>query len=676
MRRHHIVMTCIFALTALTPVFAQDAAPRQRYLHTLYWPAIRPTAFNAGKPVVDLTTPERVLPIIQELSELGINLITYHSVYSGSGALFPVNDPLLTECWYWPEGAQPVETFLDACARFGVDGYLGIWLGQEGHPTIAAHAIDAIIDRYQGHPGFVGIAPPIEAPYTNIATDDFIDLSAQVKRRDPGLGTMDYPPAPYTCKQLQWMMKLAGSGVVDIENVQFHPCDDRLADLREARGLTLLTMGCCPGIRCIIHTHYKNGVSTPERPTQWLPPERAWDVTQSAIITATPDGTSIFSFLHGFWGEESGPGTGDALWRRLKWYEGIVGVQRLLPLYACARNAAPVQIMVPTGTLEDAQELLARCWTPLARGHIPAGFFVDERNLAPEAEVIIVPDLQRCDAAQGRLAQRFAAEGGTVIVTGGRHASASLSQSLADAGAISSHVRAVLDLNERPDVAPSDLDPQFARLIGFEGGPVPEPEEPVRHAWGAGMVIVAPGSAEWSAAGLASLVAGALPDAMRVSGLPDEWMVERWRAPSGGEFLALLDIEEGAVARDVRIELPGATIDHAWLLTGEGAQRVRVEGGAMTLADPGDSFALVALGGLPAPVLRPAQRRIDCRAGETVTVRASVLNASGERAAGTLVAAGPEGWTIAPAQAEFDLAAAESAQFRFALSEPAQVIRR
>jgi len=203
---------------SIAPALAQDADGQPQYLHTLYWPAIRPTAFNAGKPVVDLTTPERVFAIFAELSELGINAITYHSAYSGWGALFPVDDPLLTEAWYWPEGARPVDTFLDACVRYGVDGYLGIWLGQEGHPTIAAHAIDAIIDRYDGRPGFAGIAPPIEAPYTNVTTDDFIDLCAQVKRRDPRLSTMDYPHSPYSFKQLQWLMKLAGSGVVDIEN--------------------------------------------------------------------------------------------------------------------------------------------------------------------------------------------------------------------------------------------------------------------------------------------------------------------------------------------------------------------------------------------------------------------------------------------------------------------------
>jgi len=675
-RRLPIAMACMVALTPVAPALGQDES-RPEYLHTLYWAAIRPTAFNAGKPVVDLTTPERVFPIVQELSELGVNVITYHSVYSGWGALFPVDDPLLTEAWYWPEGAQPVDTFLDACARYGVDGYLGLWLGQEGHPTIAAHAIDAIIDRYAGRPGFAGIAPPIEAPYTNITTDDFIDLSAQVKRRDPRLMTMDYPPSPYSFKQLQWLMKLAGSGVVDIENVQFHPCDDRLADLREARGLTLLTMGCCPGIRSIIHTHYKNGVNNPpEHPTQWLPPERAWDVTQSAIITATPDGTSIFSFLHGFWGEESGPGGGDAMWRRLKWYEGIVGVQRTLPLYAFARNAARVQIMVPTGTLEDAQDLLARCWAPPARGHIPTGFFVDERNLPPEAEVIIVPDLQRCDATQGRLVQRFAAGGGTVILTGGLHASTSLYQSLAEAGVINPHVREVLDLNERPDVAPGDLDAEFARLIGFQGGPLPEPEEPVRHAWGDGAVIVAPGGTEWAAAGLGSLVLGALPDAMRVTGLPDGWMIEQWRAEGGGEFLALFGIEEGQVARDVRIELPGTTADHAWLVTGEGSERVPVENEAVTLGNLGDSFALLAPGDLPAPILRPAERRIDCRAGDTVIVRATVLNATGARAAGTLSADGPEGWAIAPAEADFNLAAGERARVEFAVSVPAEVVRR
>jgi len=679
-RRSGWAWLCV-VLTPLVPgaVLGQQLPRNEaQYLHSVYWPAIRPTSFNRGKPVVDLTTPERVFAIFDELSELGVNAVTYHSVYTGWGALFPVDDPLLTRAWFWPEGSQPVETFLEACERFGVDGYLGIWLGQEGHPTIAAHAIDAILDRYGDHPAVVGIAPPIEAPYTGVTTDDFIELCAQIKRRSPALVTMDYPPSPYSFKQLQWLMKLAGSGVVDIENVQFHACDDRLADLQEARGLTLLTMGCCPGIRSIIHTHYKNGVNNPpEHPTQWLPPERAWEVTQAAIITATPHGTSIFSFLHGFWGEESGPGSGDAMWRRLKWYEGIVGVQRMLPTFAFARHAARVQIMVPTGTLEDAQDLLARCWLPLARRHIPAGFFVDERNLPPEAEVIIVPDLSRCDAGQGRLVQDFAADGGTVILTGGLHAGTALYQILAEQGAISAHVREVLDLNNRPDVTPADLEPAFARLIGFDGGPLAEPDPPRRSAWGAGNVVIVPGTVEWAAEHLAAMVRDGLRTGVRVTGLPEGWTVDRWRAANGPEFLTLLGVREGLEAAGARLHLPpGFESNHVWLIDGESTQQLAVTDGAVTIPNIGDDFALVVLGDLNSPILRPAERRIDCAAGDTVPVRATVYNATAGRAAGTLSASVPEGWSIAPAAAEFELAPGESEDFEFTVTVPAAAVRK
>ena len=46
------------------------------------------------------------------------------------------------------------------------------------------------------------------------------------------------------------------------------------------------------------------------------------------------------------------------MWRRLKWYEGIVGVQRLLPMYSGARPDASVQVVIPAGTMQGAQDIL------------------------------------------------------------------------------------------------------------------------------------------------------------------------------------------------------------------------------------------------------------------------------------------------------------------------------
>ena len=279
-----IIALCLLLVTSAAALGA-DAPPlpagAEGYLHNIYWVGGRPTSFARGRCVADISTPERVSEILGELAGLGINTMSYHSVYMPDGALYDTDDPLLQRSWYWPPEARPVDDFLAACARFGIDAWLGTYLGGSGNPLIAEHAADDIIAHFGADPVVKGIIPPIEARYTGINCSAFIDLSRHIKRARPDLGVMDYPSAPYDPQAMQWLTRCAGSRAVDIENVQFHPCDDRLAGLREARGMTLLVIGACPDIRAIVHTHYKNGVNAPDKPTQWLPPERAWDVTQS-----------------------------------------------------------------------------------------------------------------------------------------------------------------------------------------------------------------------------------------------------------------------------------------------------------------------------------------------------------------------------------------------------------
>ena len=66
----------------------------------------------------------------------------------------------------------------------------------------------------------------------------------------------------------------------------------------------------------------------------------------------------------------------------MRWYQGIVGVQRLLPFYAFAEDASQVRIMIPAGILQGGLELVRSCWTPLARRHAPASFFANRAGLA------------------------------------------------------------------------------------------------------------------------------------------------------------------------------------------------------------------------------------------------------------------------------------------------------
>jgi len=670
---------------ALTVRAGEPREPRQaeKYLHSIYYAVGRPTCFRAGKCVCDLSTRARVFQVFEELASLGVNAITYHSVYCPSGALYETKDPNLKRSPYWPAGATPVADYLAACEKFDVDAYLGVYLGQGGSPLIAQRALDDILDVLGKHPRVKAIVPPIEACYTGVNNAAFIALSRHVKEARPDLAIMDYPSAPYSPRDLQWFMRCAASGAVDIENIQFHACDDRIDDLRESRGLTLVAMGSCPGIRTIIHTHYKNGVHSPRRPTEWLAPSRAYDVAQSAIITGTPHGTSIFSFLHGFWGEQSSSPGGNALWRRLKWYEGIVGVQRMNPFYAFAENVSQVQIMIPTGTLEGGLDMVRRCWLPLAKQHIPASFFVNETNMSPNASVVIAPGFARCDRQQGLLLERFVAQGGTLIAGDGAGPVHSRYQRMVSAGPLSPHARRVLDLWDRPDVQPSDLAPAFAAALGFEkAGAIAGVTEPRHTQHRKGTVIIIPESRDWCATHLAGLVEQRLPARVRVENLPDDYVVERWRkrtAKGNVEMVVIFCIHKGAEAGNVRVALPSSK-EHrtAYFFDGESAARLPVSGSA-TVAIPrlGDGFGIVVFGDAPYAVLRPSARTIRCQKGTTVPLAATLLNSTQGALKGKLGVETPKGWVArAEIPLDFDLRRGDAKTFEFALTIPRDVERR
>lgn len=670
-------LVCL-ALITVSGTWAQE--PAADYMHSVYYTAIAPTAFRGDKCVYDISTRERVLDLFAELSALGINAMTLHSAYTPDGALYPTDNPALQRSWRWPEDSQPVDDFLAGCQQYGLQAWLGIYLGSGGQPLLAQQAADDILRHFGAHPSLAGIVPPIEGRYTGISAQDFAALSARIKQFRPGLRVMDYPSSPYSPQALHWLMQMAQSGQVDIENVQFHACDDQLEDLREARGLTLLTMGVCPGIRTIIHTHYKNGVSTPQRPTQWLPPERAWEVTQSAIITATPYGTSIFSFLHACWGEQSSDPGGDSMWRRLKWYEGIVGVQRLLPMYAGAQPDASVQIMIPAGTLQGAQAILAQCYQPLARAHLPAGFFLNRSNLPPATRAIIVPAFAQCSAAQARLLQEFVADGGVLVACSGVPAMEQRYADLLAAGALTPHAREVLGLSQEPPVAPGDLQPQFAAALGFSGGPLAEVAEARVTECGRGRIIVLPGALQWAQSHLAQTVTGVVNDGWQVEGLPEGFVIERWRQ---GEtrMLLIMGSREGLQASDVRVTLPAGEVhDSAWLIEGESAAQLPLTRAAdrqqVNIPRLGDSMALVVLGQCPWPILRPQARTVRTGVGQTVTIGATLLNATGAPVVGRLRAEAPAGWTLIPAEADYELAPGQVAQFQCKLQVPAQAQRR
>ncbi|GAG29861.1 unnamed protein product, partial [marine sediment metagenome] len=144
-----------------------------------------------------------------------------------------------------------------------------------------------------------------------------------------------------------------------------------------------------------------------------VPPERAYDISQGVPLTATPYGCSWWGFIQDGWGVGWRDGL-DAQWRRLKWYEGILTVQRLEPYFARANNMAQVGIMIPRHPWFYGPVFINNTWRPLQEAHLPVSLFVNE-NQMDDYKVIVAPVTRGVSDHQVELLKQFLQQGGTVI---------------------------------------------------------------------------------------------------------------------------------------------------------------------------------------------------------------------------------------------------------------------
>lgn len=661
-------------LPAASPAGAQ-ALFESDYIHSIYNASAPSTArIYAGRLSHEYSDVKWWRQLYGEIGALGINhtapLVTY-----GLKAIYPTQLPELRQDEGWAElGMDPLRTMLDVSAEFGIEVYPAVWLYRDATPELAERVMRELIALYGDHPAFGGIVPSVEANPTHaITSEDFIELSRVAKQVRPGLGVMDYPNGPFSPTIIRTIMDRSLSGQVDVQNVQFHPSDRRWdSDFAFARGLTQFVMGLAPGIRSIVHTHYKYGGGL-----RWIQSDDLYRVHQAATLTATPDGTSIFLFTGAMYGRVAAPNLDDPMPRRLAWYQGILNAQRMLPWLEDARPANEVAIMIPRHTREQSLQTIERAYMPLARAHIGAHFFVDETNIGDRTRAIVVRGLQWCSPEQVRLIERFVTDGGAAFVwfAAERPVAAATSERL---------LRAAGEGYEHA-WEPSGVAPAFAEAIGLDDatGAIAEPE-PREVAWGEGALYLAPLEAELPEGMPVDWIARHCPERTLVAGLSRYFVVDRWQASEqagGAQVVMILGTDAGAQEGQVVVDLPCAfNGPRAWLLRPDTVQPLplRLTEGRAEVRLPlvGDEFNALVVADSTPPFLVPESRLIRCRTGEPVTLHFGLLNALDRPLQGSVEIAAPRGWPAPePASIPVDLQPDGAADLSCALSVPADAER-
>lgn len=662
------------AAVGIVAAMCASATASEGYIHNIYLTTSRPAVARRGRWMVDISSPERLEDLIGELAGLGVNAMTYHSAYRIDGADYTPHHPDLKRAERWPAESKPVEWFLDTCARHGIAGALAVFI----YPTYDHHkavlATQDLVQVFRGRPGMTGYVPPIEgAPQRGHDSSAFLNICRWVKENAPELAIMDYPNGPYSPSIVQLIVARGASGLIDVENVQFHGADKRLKDFYVTRGMTHLVMGMSSRCRSIVHTHYRYGGSKP-----WLYRADAYKVRQEAVLTATPHGTSIFSFQHGFWGADSGPDEKepDPMWRRLVWYEGIMAVQRMVPLLHDARPLADVAIVIPAHTREGGQELIERYWVPFIKEGVFPQMIAYQSQLSATARVIVCPSLEACDSTQRKQLEALVRAGRVVLVL--------LCTPKPDyAKWDSERTRRILGGTAPPRLDPKDISAEFMSALGGndEDGFLRPVTKPTMLSLGKGVVLRMPSDLRLVEAELPGTVQRQDRLGARADNLPDGYLLELWRTRSGPPFVKILATREGLHAQGATLCLPGGNDSTAWFFDRARAEKLRPsvtdDGLRIRLPELNDEYAIILIGSTAAPTLRPATMVARGNAGGSIVTECRIVNTTDQPAIGAVRCSLPRGWPQ-PEVAAFDyrLKPGESKVCRLLVSIPKDVQRR
>jgi len=401
-------------------------------------------------------------------------------------------------------------------------------------------------------------------------------------------------------------------------------------------------------------------------------------VRQGVLLTATPYGESIWSYLHGFWGVQHWQEPSDALHRRLAWYEGLVQMQRLEPFFAGAHAVAPVAICVPLNTQLGALHLANHYWEPLAAGGLAPDVVCAADAELGQYECIVVASLGGLTETEATALRGYAEAGGNLIVTPRHGKPAAPRPDLSEraqriVGVGAAQLATAHVLWERAQVT--------APILGVQPGPV---EQPTTVPAGEGAITLAPVTYDWLKANLAATVRGVLSPTLTSETLGEDYLLEQWAKQEDSRshrLILCMAVREEAAGENARLRLPvEKALRHvAFLAPGRSELlNARYEDGELTVQLPplDDSFGAVLLTDGTYPVLMPAHEVIECRAADTVSAPCSLLNLTGQMLSGVLAMEPPAGFRpLTPARRRYAIEPGEKAVFEFKLKPPAGVTR-
>lgn len=657
-------------------VWAQDFE-HDRYRLSVYLHAGNmPYSVRYGRCVYDLSEQKWWDKLFGELSRIGINSVTFHSAYRPRGALYEPLNASLARSGEW-EGLAPVGMCLATCEKFGMEAFLGIYLGHdmEDPYPLARAVVEDLVAKFGPEAAFEGIVLPIEAAEQYGLTDEqMAELARLARSLRPGLKTMDYPFGPFSAQTLRSVLARYAAGAVDVYNVQFYLKSPNFNSMLGPRGVTRVILGCLGDAEPIAHTHYL------QRGGQWIPQSDAYWIRQGVLLTATPYGESIWSYLHGFWGIQHWQEPTDALWRRLAWYRGLLHMQRLEPFFAGAHSAAPVALFVPQQTQLGAVALANEYWEPLAAAGVAPDVASGIEAELGQYECVVAPSLGGLSEQEAQLLDGYAQAGGHVIIT---PRIAAPSQPTVPAG-LSDRAKRILGISDA-DLATSvglwRRAQAAARVLLVEPGPV---ASPTTSGAGEGTITLLPAAQEWLQANLAGVVSGMLSDRMTCEGLGGDYLLEAWGKQEGPHrhlLLLLMATRQGASAEGARIVIPRDEAPRyvAFMAPGRaGLVGARYADGKLTIELPelGDSFGAVLLTDGTYPVLMPAHDILECEGGDRIAASCSLLNLTADTLAGELTVEAPDGFKLlTPAAHEYSLAPGDKAEFECVLQPPEGVTR-
>lgn len=371
-----------------------------------------PIAFKNGGCVFDFSKKEWAEKFFREISGAGVNLThlevsnKFGITYASSPSSLPFDITFTT--------AVPPEDLLSLADKYGVETFLKLdppnLSGDNYYDLDTAKTIVAeTYDLFKHHPSLKGYILPLETDI-NIPVQTVLDMAQTIKTIDPKLWIMEYPSNPKTPYIQERIREHSQSPYVDIENIQF-PIGSKYLQgpFKNTHGLTRYILGLANCHKIIAHTHFMDAYGG-----LCIPPDRAYEISQGVLLTATPFGCSWWGFVQDAWGVGWRDGL-DAQWRRLKWYEGILSVQRFEPYYSHARDLAEVGILIPWYPSFNSTTMVENIMRPLSESHLTVSFFNSTKQMSDNLKVILVPVTRGLCDAQINLLQGALSRGITII---------------------------------------------------------------------------------------------------------------------------------------------------------------------------------------------------------------------------------------------------------------------